>query len=72
MAWRSMIGEPDLDQVHPGRRGGGEVHRDPGVGGRPAKANLLTRWQRQADRLADYVPLPNPWGAPPLPAAAAR
>jgi siderophore synthetase component len=38
----------------------------------PAKANLLTRWQRHADRLADYVPLPNPWGAPPLPAAAAR
>jgi siderophore synthetase component len=38
----------------------------------PAKANLLTRWQRHADRQADYVPMPNPWGPPPLPAAAAR
>src|SRR4029450_4799886 len=28
-------GEPDLDQVHPGRVGGGEVHPDPGVGGQP-------------------------------------
>jgi siderophore synthetase component len=32
----------------------------------PGKANLLTRWQRHADRLADYVPVPNPWGAPSL------
>jgi siderophore synthetase component len=30
----------------------------------PGKANLLTRWQRHADRLADYVAVPNPWGAP--------
>ncbi|HXA58314.1 MAG TPA: hypothetical protein VNW94_04065, partial [Streptosporangiaceae bacterium] len=29
----------------------------------PAKANLLLRWTRQADRHADYVPLPSPLGA---------
>lgn len=29
----------------------------------PAKANLLLRWSRQADRHADYVPLPSPLGA---------
>ncbi|MET8453011.1 IucA/IucC family protein [Streptomyces sp. NPDC005209] len=28
----------------------------------PAKANLLLRWSRQADRHADYVPLPSPLG----------
>ena len=28
----------------------------------PAKANLLTRWVRQADRHASYVPLPSPLG----------
>ncbi|KJK60117.1 iron transporter [Saccharothrix sp. ST-888] len=26
----------------------------------PAKANLLTRWERRADRAAGYVPLPSP------------
>jgi siderophore synthetase component len=35
----------------------------------PAKANLLTRWQRAADRHAGYVPVPNPWGTPPVSAA---
>ncbi|MFF7475851.1 IucA/IucC family protein [Streptomyces sp. NPDC008092] len=29
----------------------------------PAKANLLLRWSRQADRQARYVPLPSPLGA---------
>jgi siderophore synthetase component/MFS family permease len=29
----------------------------------PAKANLLTRWQRRADRDAGYVPLPSPLSA---------
>lgn len=29
----------------------------------PAKANLLLRWSRQADRHAGYVPLPSPLGA---------
>ncbi|MGI8329867.1 IucA/IucC family protein [Actinomadura scrupuli] len=29
----------------------------------PAKANLLLRWARQADRYAGYVPLPSPLGA---------
>lgn len=29
----------------------------------PAKGNLLVRWQRDADRNADYVPFPNPFGA---------
>lgn len=29
----------------------------------PAKANLLLRWARQADRQATYVPLPSPLGA---------
>lgn len=29
----------------------------------PAKANLLTRWRRAADREAGYVPLPSPLGA---------
>ncbi|WP_018348751.1 IucA/IucC family protein [Longispora albida] len=28
----------------------------------PAKGNLLVRWQRDADRLAGYVPFPNPFG----------
>ncbi|MER5866097.1 IucA/IucC family protein [Kitasatospora sp. NPDC002040] len=28
----------------------------------PAKANLLTRWERKADREAGYVPLPSPLG----------
>ncbi|MFI5529702.1 IucA/IucC family protein [Kitasatospora sp. NPDC051853] len=28
----------------------------------PAKANLLTRWARKADREAGYVPLPSPLG----------
>jgi siderophore synthetase component len=28
----------------------------------PAKANLLLRWSRQADRHAGYVPLPSPLG----------
>lgn len=31
----------------------------------PAKANLLTRWQRSADRDAGYVRLPSPLAAPP-------
>jgi siderophore synthetase component len=26
----------------------------------PAKANLLTRWRRQADRSSGYVPIPSP------------
>ncbi|MET9611490.1 IucA/IucC family protein [Kitasatospora indigofera] len=30
----------------------------------PAKANLLTRWERRADREAGYVRLPSPLGAP--------
>ncbi|MFJ8041885.1 IucA/IucC family protein [Kitasatospora sp. NPDC096147] len=30
----------------------------------PAKANLLTRWARKADREAGYVPLPSPLGGP--------
>lgn len=29
----------------------------------PAKANLMTRWRRAADRDAGYVPLPSPLGA---------
>jgi len=29
----------------------------------PAKANLLTRWERKADRHATYVALPNPIAA---------
>jgi hypothetical protein len=29
----------------------------------PAKANLLLRWARQADRHAAYIPLPSPLGA---------
>ncbi|MFJ8489924.1 hypothetical protein ACIRBZ_16380 [Streptomyces sp. NPDC094038] len=29
----------------------------------PAKANLLLRWSRKADRHAAYVPLPSPLGA---------
>ncbi|MGW0883085.1 IucA/IucC family protein [Streptomyces sp. NPDC002671] len=29
----------------------------------PAKANLLLRWSREADRHATYVPLPSPLGA---------
>jgi siderophore synthetase component len=29
----------------------------------PAKANLLLRWSRHADRHAGYVPLPSPFGA---------
>ncbi|MER5520681.1 IucA/IucC family protein [Streptomyces sp. NPDC002763] len=29
----------------------------------PAKANLLLRWARQADRYAHYIPLPSPLGA---------
>ena len=28
----------------------------------PAKANMLIRWQRAADRHAGYVPFPNPFG----------
>ncbi|CAM5697309.1 hypothetical protein SVIOM74S_03305 [Streptomyces violarus] len=28
----------------------------------PAKANLLTRWERKADRAAGYVRLPSPLG----------
>lgn len=28
----------------------------------PAKANLLTRWERRPDRAAGYVPLPSPLG----------
>ncbi|MFD6417082.1 IucA/IucC family protein [Streptomyces sp. NPDC060194] len=30
----------------------------------PAKANLLTRWDRRADREARYLPLPSPFGRP--------
>jgi siderophore synthetase component len=30
----------------------------------PAKANLLTRWSRHADRTAGYVPLHTPWSRP--------
>ncbi|MFI6018201.1 IucA/IucC family protein [Streptomyces sp. NPDC051287] len=37
----------------------------------PAKANLLLRWARQADRHATYVPLPSPLGAD-FPREAAR
>ncbi|GAA5015924.1 IucA/IucC family protein [Kitasatospora paranensis] len=36
----------------------------------PAKANLLTRWERRADREAGYIRLPSPL-APGLPAEAA-
>ncbi|MDK1475677.1 IucA/IucC family protein [Streptomyces sp. 549] len=36
----------------------------------PAKANLLTRWSRAADREARYVPLPSPF-APAVPTATA-
>lgn len=36
----------------------------------PAKANLLTRWQRRADRHAGYVALPNPLAAHGPPTAA--
>lgn len=32
----------------------------------PAKANLLTRWARQADRQAGYLPLASPVGPRPL------
>ncbi|WP_329499464.1 IucA/IucC family protein [Kitasatospora herbaricolor] len=32
----------------------------------PAKANLLTRWERKADREAGYVRLPSPLGGPAL------
>lgn len=35
----------------------------------PAKANLLTRWRRAADRSADYVHLPSPLGPQPPSAA---
>ncbi|MDH6108957.1 siderophore synthetase component [Kitasatospora sp. MAP12-15] len=37
----------------------------------PAKANLLTRWERKADREADYVRLPSPF-ATDVPAQAPR
>ncbi|UUN25125.1 IucA/IucC family siderophore biosynthesis protein [Streptomyces sp. FIT100] len=40
-------------------------------GALPAKANLLTRWARTADRQAGYVRLPSPL-APDAPAKAAR
>ncbi|GIG75862.1 IucA/IucC family protein [Planosporangium flavigriseum] len=30
----------------------------------PAKANLLVRWERRADRHSGYVPFPNPLGVP--------
>ncbi|NYH44733.1 siderophore synthetase component [Micromonospora jinlongensis] len=30
----------------------------------PAKANLLVRWRRDADRAAPFVPVPNPLGGP--------
>lgn len=33
----------------------------------PAKANLRVRWTRAADREADYLPLPAPWGRRPAP-----
>ncbi|MEZ0110137.1 siderophore synthetase component [Catenulispora sp. EB89] len=36
----------------------------------PAKANLLTRWARKADREAGYVPLPSPLAEDVLSAAA--
>ncbi|NUR27538.1 MAG: iron transporter [Catenulispora sp.] len=36
----------------------------------PAKANLLTRWARKADREAGYVPLPSPLAEDVLQAAA--
>lgn len=36
----------------------------------PAKANLLTRWERRADREAGYVRLPSPLAAGVLPSAA--
>jgi siderophore synthetase component len=36
----------------------------------PAKANLLTRWARKADREAGYVPLPSPLAEEVLSAAA--
>jgi siderophore synthetase component len=36
----------------------------------PAKANLLTRWRRRADREAGYVPLPSPLADDVLPGAA--
>lgn len=29
-----------------------------------AKANLLVRWRRDADRAAPFVPVPNPMGGP--------
>ncbi|MEU6075712.1 IucA/IucC family protein [Micromonospora sp. NPDC047074] len=29
-----------------------------------AKANLLVRWRRDADRAAQFVPVPNPFGSP--------
>ncbi|WNI18974.1 IucA/IucC family protein [Actinacidiphila sp. ITFR-21] len=38
----------------------------------PAKANLLTRWQRAADREAGYVRLPSPLAADVLPAGGDR
>ncbi|MGI5346830.1 IucA/IucC family protein [Streptomyces sp. CA-250714] len=38
----------------------------------PAKANLLTRWERKADRDAGYVRLPSPLAADVLADAAAR
>ncbi|MBW3638605.1 MAG: iron transporter [Actinobacteria bacterium] len=38
----------------------------------PAKANLLLRWERQADRAAGYVPVPNPLGDRPAAAAPDR
>ena len=36
IAWRVMICEEHLDEVHPGPGGRGEVQRDPGVFGEPA------------------------------------
>lgn len=36
----------------------------------PAKANLLTRWERKADREAGYVRLPSPLAAAVLNQAA--
>ncbi|AUG80874.1 iron transporter [Kitasatospora sp. MMS16-BH015] len=36
----------------------------------PAKANLMTRWERKADREAGYVPLPSPLAAEVLAQAA--
>ncbi len=36
----------------------------------PAKANLLTRWERRADREAGYVRLPSPLGGAVPPGAA--